>query len=96
MNLRLPQGFGEDAYTRHYENAIKGIPCKVKIVDDMSQYDHNVKEAFFHIWSYLSLCPENGIVLNETKFKFCQDTVEFAGLKITPSGTFQHQQIQQT
>ena len=36
MNLRLPQGFGEDAYTRHYENAIKGIPCKVKIVDDMS------------------------------------------------------------
>ena len=88
MNLRLPQAFiaSGDAYTRRYDNVIKDVPHKVKIVDDTCWYDHNIKGAFFHIWDYLSLCVANGIALNETKFKFCQDTIEFAGLKITPSG----------
>ena len=27
-----------------------------------------------------------GIVTNDKKFKFCRDTVEFAGLKLTPTG----------
>ena len=41
------------------------------------------------IFPYMGLFKprvENGIALNKTKFKFCQDTIEFAGLKITPSG----------
>ena len=35
---------------------------------------------------YLTLCAKSGIFTNESKFQFCKDTVEFAGLKITPTG----------
>ena len=49
-------------------------------------YDTNIGNTFFHVWNYLTLCVTNGIVLNESKFQFCKDTVEFAGLKITPTG----------
>ena len=44
------------------------------------------EENFFHVWDYLALCVSKGIVVNEKKFKFCKDTVEFAGLMITPTG----------
>ena len=74
------------AYTRRYDNVIKELPRKVKIVDDIFLYDHNIEELFFHTWDYLSLCATNGIVINEAKFKFCQDIVKFKGLQIPPSG----------
>ena len=37
------------------------------------------------MWDYLLLCAQTGIVINEKKFKFCRDTIEFAGLKLTPN-----------
>ena len=46
-------------------------------------YDQDIEEAFFYTWDYLQLCADNGIVINDTKFKFCRDTVDFAGLRIT-------------
>ena len=49
-------------------------------------YDTNIGNTFFHVWNYLTLCVTNGIVLNESKLQFWKDTVEFAGLKITPTG----------
>ena len=39
------------------------------------------------MWDFLQLCADNGIIINAIKFKFCRQTVEFAGLKITPTGT---------
>ena len=86
--LRLPQGFlaSTDAYTRRYDEIVKPIPCKAKIVDNALLYDTNIKNAFFHVWDYLTLCAKNDIVINESKFQFCKDTVKFAGLKITPTG----------
>ena len=35
---------------------------------------------------YLTLCANNGVVANAPKVQFCKDTVEFAGLSITPTG----------
>ena len=88
MYLRLPQGFlaSTDAYTRSYNEIIKPIPHKAKIVDNTLLYDTNIENAFFHVWDYLTLCAKNDIVINESKFQFCKDTVAFAGLKVTPSG----------
>ena len=62
------------------------MPRKVKIIDDTLLYDNTIEDAFFSTWDYLTLCANNGIVLNIAKFKFCRDTVEFAGLSITPTG----------
>ena len=85
---RLPQGFvaAGDAYTRRYDEIIKNIDRKIKCVDDTLLYDDDINSAFLHTYEYLTVCEENGITLNEDKFQFCQDTVEFGGLKITQHG----------
>ena len=42
-----------------------------------------LKKSLDTYWDFLALCAEKGIVINDKKFKFCRDTIEFAGLKIT-------------
>ena len=86
--LHLPQGFlaAGDAYTRRYDEVIKDIPRKVKIVDDTLLYDYSIEEAFFHTWDYLTTCAENGIVISEDKLKFCRDTIHLAGLTLSQQG----------
>lgn len=88
MYLRMPQGYlaSGDAYTRRYDEIIKDVPRKVKIVDDSLLYDNDIEEAFYHCWDFLKLGSENGIVYSREKFQFCQDIVDFAGLKITKEG----------
>ena len=84
----MPQGYvaSGDAYTRRYNEIIKDIPRKIKVVDDTLLYDKTIKDAFYHTLDYLSLCETNGIVINKDKFQFCQDVVQFGGLQITPTG----------
>ena len=87
MYLRMPQGYlaSGDAYTWRYDEAKKDIPRKVKIVDDTLLYNSNIEGAFYHAFNFLLHCAKNRIVLNREKFQFCQDTVQFGGLQITPS-----------
>jgi hypothetical protein len=87
MYLRMPQGFVAtgDAYTRRYDEIIDGVERKVKIVDDTLLYDESIEQAFYHMWDYLTLCANNGVVVNAKKFKFCQDTIDFARLTINPT-----------
>ena len=70
MYLRMPQGYlaSGDAYTRRYDEIIKDIPRKVKIVDDTLLYDPSIEESFYHSFDFLLHCAKNGIVLNRDKF----------------------------
>ena len=88
MYKRVPQGFfaAGDAYTRRYDEIIDGVERKVKIVDDTLLYDNSIEQAFYHVWDYLTLCTNNSVVANAKKFKFRQDTVDFAGLTLTSTG----------
>ena len=45
MYLRLPQGY---LAAGRYDEVVKDIPRKVKIVDDTLLYDNSIEEAFFH------------------------------------------------
>ena len=95
MYLRMPQGYlaSGDAYTRRYDEIVKDVLRKVKIIDDTLLYDNTIEGAFFSAWDYLTLCAENGIVINVAKFKFCRARVDFAGLSITPTGTAPSEKI---
>ena len=95
MPLRMPQGFfaAGDAYTHRTDNITQNAERNLKIVDDSLLYDPSIEESFYHTWDYLSLCASNGMVANVKKFQFCQDTVEFAGLSITPSGVVPSEKI---
>ena len=86
--LRFPQGHHSagDAFNGRVHKVLEPIPRLVRIVDDMCAYDHSIEESFWHTWDLLTLCAHNGIVLNESKFQFCCQAVDFAGLSITPTG----------
>ena len=64
----------------------KDVANKVKCVDDTLLYDHGFEAAFNHTWDYLKLCCDKGIVFNKNKFQFCEDSVEFATLKVKYAG----------
>ena len=49
-------------------------------------YTTTIEQSFYHTWDYLTICANNGIVINASKFQFCKDTITFAGLNITPEG----------
>ena len=73
MYLRMSQGyltFG-DAYTRRYNEVIKDITRKIKLVDDTLLYNTDIKEAFYHTY-FLTRCAQNGIVLSKDEFLFCK------------------------
>ena len=88
MYTRMPQGFiaAGDAYTSRYDQIIAEVVRKVKIVDDVLLYDFDIEKAFFHVFDFLCLAHQNGVVLNIIKFQFCQMDVQFAGLTITSKG----------
>ena len=82
--LRFPQGHcaAGDAFNGRVQQILSHIPRLVRIVDDICVYDETIEGAFYHMWDLLSTCAQNGIVLNESKFKFCALEVNFAGLVI--------------
>ena len=86
--LRVPAGLIDsgDKYTSRYDQVIQDVPRKVKCVDDTLLFDSSIHDAFFHTFDYLYKCASRGIVFNASKFKFCRQTVTFAGFTITPSG----------
>ena len=65
MYFRMPQGYlaSGDAYTRRYDEIIKNVDCKIKIVDILL-LDKNIEDTFYDTLDYLLLCKKNGIVLN--------------------------------
>ena len=86
--LRMPQGYlaAGDAYTRRFDEILSTLPRKVKVVDDCLLYDETIEQSFYHAWDFLEICAQHGITINIDKFQFCQDSIEFAGLNITPTG----------
>ena len=86
--LRVPAGLVDsgDKYTSRYDKVIQHIPRKLKCVDDTLLYDTSIEDAFYHTFDYLTTCASHGIVLNASKFQFCEQDVNFAGFRITPSG----------
>lgn len=82
-----PQGYlaAGDAYTRRFDELIADIKNKTKCVDDTILWTDDIEKSFFQACEFLTRCGENGIILNPTKFRFAEDTVEFAGFDITPT-----------
>ena len=72
-----------DGYSRRFDEIVYHISNKTKCIDDALVRADNLTESFFQAVDWLEICGRHGIVLNPDKFVFCQDTVSFAGCKIT-------------
>ena len=86
--LRAPQGFhaSSDGYTKRFDDITSGFPRVARCIDDSLLWDNDISTSFWHTLSYIQLCGEGGIVFNPDKFKFAEDTLEFAGFEVTPNG----------
>ena len=82
--ITMPQGYlaAGDAYTERFNRIVAGVKNKTKCIDDSLLWSDDIEEAFYETCRYLSLCSQNGIVMNPKKFMFCQKTVEYAGFEI--------------
>ena len=85
---RAPQGFhaSGDAYTHRFDNITKDFERVNRCIDDSLLWDVNIGKSFWHTYDYLKHCSDNGIVFNEEKFQFAEETCEFAGFEVTPTG----------
>ena len=83
--LVAPQGYiaSGDGYSRRYDEIVADIPRKTKCIDDTLLWSHSIVECFFQAVHWLDICGKNGITLNQDKFVFAEETVEFAGFEIT-------------
>ena len=72
-----------DGYSRRFDEIASHIPDKTKCIDDTSLWADDLTASFHQAVEWLDLCGHNGIILNPAKFKFGEDTVEFAGFEIT-------------
>ena len=93
--LRFPQGHcsAGDAFNGRVQEILSKIPRMVRLVDDICLYDETIEGAFWHAWDILDLCARNGIVINQSKFQFCQAEVNFAGLTVDNTGVHPSQKI---
>ena len=69
-----------DAYDQRFDVIISDFKNKVKCVDDTCIWAISIETLFFQACEWLNLCARNGITLNPKKFRFAQDTVDFAGI----------------
>ena len=57
--------------------------CAQRCVDDTLLYDDDPEANWWRAIEFLELCGKAGIVLNPEKFQFAEETVDFAGFRIT-------------
>lgn len=84
-NITLPQGYiaSGDGYSRRFDEIVSDFPDKIKVIDDSLLWSDDLETGFFQACRWLDTCGKNGIIQNPSKFKFGEDTVEFAGFEIT-------------
>ena len=61
----------------------------MKIIDDTLLCKVGIKANFYHTYYYLVLCADNSVTLNHDKLQFCQDIIDWKGLKFTETGVYQ-------
>lgn len=73
-----------DAYTRRIDDITVDLSSQVvRYIGDSLLWDDNIADAFWHTFEYLKTCSENRIVFTKEKFKFVEESIDFAGFNIT-------------
>jgi len=85
--VRAPQGFlsSGDGYNRRLDDILAHFERLVRCVDDSLLHDDDdkLREHWWRVIEFLEVAGNAGVVLNSDKFQFAQETVDFAGFRIT-------------
>ena len=66
-----------------YDKINMGLQNIRRVIDDTLLYSKDLEGAFKQVAEYLTLVGKNGIILNSDKFYFGEDTVDWAGIRLT-------------
>ena len=85
--IRAPQGFlsSGDGYNRRFDATLSPFPLEERCVDDTCHYDTELEEHWWRTIDLLITLADASVVLNASKFQFCQCSVEFAGFRVGTS-----------
>ena len=83
--LRAIQGYvsSGDGYNRRFDEIVQHIIRLLRCIDDSLLHDLDMSEHWWRIIEFLEVTANAGIVLNPEKFQFSEETVDFAGFRIT-------------
>ena len=84
---RAPMGLNcsGDEFCRRSDDAIRGLPGVIKLVDDILVYASNYAELFERVENVLRRCTEHNITLSRKKVEI-GDKVTFAGFDVSGEG----------
>ena len=68
------------------DRIFRGLPFVFIYLDDVLIASRNRKLHIEHLWVFLELLVQNGLVLNLDKCSFVQNEIEYLGHKITAGG----------
>jgi len=85
---RAPFGVNSipEHYNRRMQEALENLPGVARVVDDILVYGATREEHDENVKKLLQRCQERNIRLNEEKFVYCQEEIEFAGVIINKDG----------
>ena len=71
-------------YNRHMAEAFECLLAFQRVVDDIVIYDKDKERHITHVKQFLQRCQDHQISLNHDKSTFCQTTITFASIKLSP------------
>ena len=83
---RAPQGYlsSGDGFNRRMDDLTAHIQRLERCVDDNLIHDSSYEDHWWRVLDFLELAGNAGMVVNPEKFQFGEDTVDFAGFRISP------------
>ena len=83
--IRGLQGFlsSGDGYNRRVDEITRHFIRLLRCIDDSLVHDVTLEEHWWRVIEFLEMVGNAGIALNPEKFQFSQETVDFAGFRIT-------------
>ena len=86
--LRAPMGLAssQDEYCARGDEALQGINCVEKVVDDILIHSCNPEDNLSTVIQVLERCRQRGITLNPDKFEFMQPAVDYVGYRVSSGG----------
>ena len=86
--LRAPMGLSStgDEYCRRGAEIINGLENCERVMDDTLIYDDNLDDHYQRVRGFLQKCRDNNITLNQDKFQFAKQELNFVGYVIGQNG----------
>ena len=85
--IRAPQCYvsSGDGFNRRLDEVLADFKDKERCIDDICHYDQDLEKHWWRAIELLAVLGNAGVIINPTKFQFCEKTIDFAVFRISDS-----------